>query len=53
MGRPPKAGNEKQSERVTVWITRAERRSLEREAADAGLTLGGYLRELWLKNRRG
>jgi uncharacterized protein (DUF1778 family) len=52
MGRPPKAPEEKQSERVTVRMTREERRALEREAGEAGLSLAAYLLDCWKKRRR-
>ena len=52
MGRPPKPKALKQSEAVQVLLTPSERRKLAKDAKAAGKSLGGYLRELWLKNRR-
>jgi len=52
MGRPPKPAEEKQSERVNVSMTPEERRTLEREANEAGLSLAGYLRDCWKRRRR-
>lgn len=43
MGRPPKPKNEKQSEKVSVKMTRAERRELEAAARKAGLSLSAYI----------
>jgi hypothetical protein len=48
MGRPPKSPAEKQSGVVRAYLTPAEYRLLERQAQAAGLTLGGYLRKVWL-----
>jgi len=53
MGRPPKPKNLKQSEAVVSLFTPAERRALAADAKRAGLTLGGYLRDLWLRSRKG
>ena len=52
MGRPPKPGDKKQSERVSVNIRPAERQALEREANEAGLSLAAYLLDCWKKRRR-
>ena len=52
MGRPPKPPKEKQGERVTVRMTREERRVLERDASKAGLSLAAYLLDCWKKRRR-
>ena len=51
MGRPPKLRDEKQGERVTVNMTRQDRRSLAREAAQAGMSLAAYLLDCWKKGR--
>lgn len=52
MGRPAKPAEEKQGERVSVNMTREERRVLEREASEAGLSLAAYLLNCWKKRRR-
>jgi len=52
MGRPPKPAEEKQAERVTVRMTRRERRLLGQEAAEANLTMSAYLLQCWKKRRR-
>ena len=52
MGRPPKPAEEKQGERVSVNMTREERRTLEREANEVGLSLAAYLLDCWKKRRR-
>jgi len=52
MGRPPKPVEDKQSERVSVNMTRRERQALEREAAEAGLSLAAYLLDCWKTRRR-
>jgi hypothetical protein len=52
MGRPPKPAEEKQGERVSVNMTREERRALEREASKAGLSMAAYLLDCWKKRRR-
>ena len=51
MGRPAKPKGEKQGERVTVNMTREERRVLARDAAEAGLSLAAYLLQCWKKRR--
>ena len=52
MGRPPKAKGLKQSKGVQAWFTPAEWRALAADAKRAGLTRGGYLRDLWLRSRK-
>ena len=41
-GRPPKAKSERQSERIMVHLTPAEKKRFEREAKEAGLSLCYY-----------
>jgi hypothetical protein len=53
MGRPPKPKAQKQSEPVTVLLTPSERRELAKAAKAAGHSLGGHLRELWLRTQKG
>ena len=52
MGRPPKPKGLKQSRGVQAWFTPDERRALAADAKRAGLTRGGYLRDLWLRCRK-
>ena len=52
-GPKPKPKGEKQSRCVMVRLTNAERAALKRDAAKAGQSLGGHLRELWLAKRKG
>ena len=51
-GRPPKARDAKQGERVTVNMTGAEREALEADAAKAGMSLSAYLLECWRRGRK-
>jgi len=52
-GRPPKALAERQSERLMVYLTPAERKQLEAEAREAGgLPLAVYLMSFWRKAKR-
>lgn len=46
-GRPPKAAAQKQSESVTVYMTVAERRRLEKMASRDGLTLSAVIMRPW------
>jgi len=52
MGRPPKPVEDKQGERVSVNMTRQERRELEQEANEAGMSLAAYLLDCWKRRRR-
>jgi len=52
-GPKPKPKAKKQSKCVMVRLTVAERAALERDAAKTGSSLGGFLRNLWSKNRKG
>lgn len=47
MGRPPKSPAEKQSARVVVNMTQAEKRHLEKEARTEGLSLSAFLLQCW------
>ena len=46
-GRPPKPRDVKQGERITVNMTSAERKALEADAAEAGMSLSAYLLKCW------
>ncbi len=48
-GRPPKDRGERQSERVMVHLTPAERKRFEREAKEAGLSLAAFIMRPWRK----
>ena len=52
MGRPPKPPEDKAAARVTVWMTVAERESLEAEARAAGQSLSSYVLDLWRNRER-
>jgi len=47
MGRPPKSREAKQSGRIVVNMTRAQKRQLEKEARAAGLSFSAYLLKCW------
>ena len=47
MGRPPKAAGEKQSERVVMRVTKAEKQRLKAEARKKGLSISGLLLRSW------
>ena len=49
MGRPPMPAAEKCGERVTIRMTKAERRTLEREAKRLGVSLAALLLRPWRK----
>ena len=51
MGRPPKPPGEKWKARIMVNMTEAERKQLEADAKDAGLSLASYLLDCWKKGR--
>jgi hypothetical protein len=51
MGRPPKPRDEKLSQRVTVWLTIAERQQIEQEARQTGRTLSEAIMSRWRKEK--
>jgi hypothetical protein len=48
-GRPPKRPADKQSERVMVYLTKAERKRLETLARKKGLPLASLIMSPWRK----
>ena len=52
MGRPPKPPAERCSERVTIRMTKAERKALEREAKRLGVSLADLLLRPWRNEER-
>jgi len=46
-GRPRKAAREKQSERITVYLTPSERRQFERMAKKEGISLAELVMRPW------
>lgn len=46
-GRPRKADKERQSEKVTVYLTKAELRRLEKVAKEEGLPLASLIMRPW------
>jgi len=53
MGRPPKPPGKKQSGRVVVNMTPAEKARLEKEAKAVGMSLSAYLLECWRRKGEG
>lgn len=53
MGRPPLPKADRRSKDVKAKLTPSEYRALVKDARAAGMTLGGYLRDLWLRSRKG
>ena len=51
-GRPPAAPEERRGNRVTVWLTNAEKGALDRLAGVVGLTVGGAAYEALLTGLR-
>ena len=49
MGRPPRPPAEKQGERITVYLTKAERKRLEALAKVEGLSLASLVMRPWRK----
>lgn len=47
MGRPPIDPRDLRGRRVTIRFTTAEFRQLERDAKQAGITIGEFLRQCW------
>lgn len=50
-GRPPKPPEQKQSEQVVVYLTKAERQYLEAQAEKKGLSLSSMIMYLWRKEK--
>jgi hypothetical protein len=46
-GRPPKSIEEKQNQRLTIYVTSAERQQLLAEAKQSGLSISGLLMRPW------
>jgi hypothetical protein len=47
MGRPPKAAAQRRTECVMIRLTKAEKRILEREARQLGLSLSAVILKPW------
>ena len=52
MGRPPIAPEKRRERMVTIRFTTAEFRRLERDAKQARLTIGEFLRLCWAEKAR-
>ena len=52
MGRPPKAPDEKQGERLMVYLTKGERKTLEVIARREGLSLASLIMRPWREKFR-
>ena len=52
MGRPPLKDKDRRTALITLRLTPSDRKQLEREAQDKGLSLSSYLVECWQKVRR-
>lgn len=46
-GRPPKKKADKQTARISVYLTEAEAKKIKAESAEAGMTPSAYLAEVW------
>jgi len=46
-GRPPKPAVDKTSEKVTVYLTKAERAKLQAKAQEEGITLAALIMRPW------
>jgi hypothetical protein len=47
LGRPPKSKAEKQSARISVYMTEAEAKRIKAESAEAEISPSAYLLEIW------
>ena len=51
MGRPPLKEKDKRTAYVTVRLKKSERKELEQDAKDEGLSLSSYLLKCWKEGK--